>query len=94
MELLSLIVTFASGSITVPIVSWLKQNVLRDFPLENMVIVVVTNVLIAWGVGALLGTPEWTLSSAIQYILAAQFGSQLTHATTKSIKDKRNGGVA
>lgn len=91
MELLSLIITFASGAITVPIVNWLKDNVLRDFPLENMVFVVVINCLIAWGVGAILGTPDWTLATAIQYILSAQFGSQVIHSVTKTIKDKRGG---
>lgn len=90
MEVLSLIITFIAGSFTVPIVNWLKTNVIRDVPIETLALVTVLNVLIAWGVGEALGLPDWSIASAIQYILSAQFGSQVTHALGKTIKEKRD----
>ncbi|MBD3403788.1 hypothetical protein GF420_12890 [candidate division GN15 bacterium] len=89
LELLGLAVTFLSGNITVPIVAWLKSNWLKDVPIQSLLITIVFNIAIAYGVGYLLGLPEWTVKSAIVWVATTQAGSQLGHTIKKSIRRKR-----
>lgn len=83
METLNLLYPIITGSLIVPIVTWIKSKLPEDFPLQSVVIASALNLLAIWGLSEVLSL-NLTLEQIIAYGLGGQVTSQIVHAGKKT----------
>ena len=83
METLKLLYPFITGALVVPLVTWIKTKLPKDFPIQSVFISAVLNFGVVYFLAGAFA-PELTMPAIINLAFGAQVTSQIVHAGVKT----------